>query len=80
MRWGRSMEGIAVGSMRLRRGFLWAPKTIGWETRWLERARWWEEAQRSLRGYGDAVWVPPRDKWPVQWIPVKWARDEHGDD
>lgn len=34
--------GPKEGDLRARRGFLFLPKTIGRETRWLERAYWTE--------------------------------------
>lgn len=35
------------GERRVRRAFLWWPRTIGNETRWLERAAWVEEWDRE---------------------------------
>lgn len=41
MRWKRLRP--ADGTTRERRAFLWRPKTIGGETRWLETAQWEEK-------------------------------------
>lgn len=40
MRWGKEQK---VGDIRHRDGFLWLPKRIGDEWRWLEWAAWKEE-------------------------------------
>jgi hypothetical protein len=39
------------GDRRVRKGFLWLPKTIENQRRWLERAKWVEE-------YDMVHWVP----------------------
>lgn len=46
-----------MGDKRERTGFLYLPKTIGLETRWLEFASWREEYFPT--GYvGDSAWYP----------------------
>lgn len=45
MRWNTPQ--YALGSNRARFSFLFFPKTIGGETRWLEFARWGEEVVRG---------------------------------
>lgn len=45
------------GAYQVREAFLWWPKTIHGETRWLERARWEEKCIYSDRGE-DYRWEP----------------------
>lgn len=40
---------VTAGSTRIRRGFLWMPRTIQGQTRWLEGAMW---EQIVIQGYG----------------------------
>lgn len=47
-----------AGDVRLKRRFLWFPKRIGFETRWLEVA-YWEE--RYWNFPVESGWVP--EKW-----------------
>lgn len=57
MRWPEPRQ----GQYRARRGFLFIPKTIGYETRWLEWAAWIER-------YGcNDYWVPEA------WVPEAWV-------
>ena len=42
MRWS-TRAGLPDGHMRLRRAFLWLPKLINGQWRWLERATWKEK-------------------------------------
>ena len=42
MKWTKHPE-PKHGDVRVRRGFLWFPQTIGGETRWLEVATWEEK-------------------------------------
>lgn len=51
-----------VGDKRISSGFLWLPKTIGDETRWLEKATWEEECEGSFSLYCD-------------WSSIKWLSD-----
>lgn len=53
----------AVGTKRHRRRFLWFPKTIQHETRWLEVAAWVEIVAHSHKSW-----------W---WFPMRWD-DEGG--
>lgn len=47
-----------VGDTRERSGFLFFPKTINYETRWLEWARWEQERRDSFNGYWlDTYWI-----------------------
>jgi hypothetical protein len=43
-----------------RKVFLFFPKTIGEETRWLEWAEWQE------------VWAETKSIDPIEWQPIKW--------
>lgn len=47
MRWFDSEK---EGTLRLCEGFLWFPKKIENETRWLENTRWVQRCFRSVRG------------------------------
>lgn len=49
------------GERRQVSGFLWWPKTIGRQTRWLERASWVEEFQsfKCNEGWGAIAWESP---------------------
>ena len=53
------------GTKRERKGYLWFPKRIGLETRWLEVATWEEEV---------VIWVTEcskkRTRW--SWEPTRW--------
>lgn len=67
-------EQPAVGTRRERKGFLWLPRIIGEETRWLERARWQERYVR---------WADVLPSSPVVgallgccWITEKWLNDD----
>ena len=55
MRWVRPTD----GAVRYKTAFLWYPKTIGVETRWLERARWRECFK--VDSFGGARWR--EDAW-----------------
>lgn len=44
------------GTKRKKTRFLWFPKVIGQQARWLERATWEEQ----LCVYSDYWWVPTR--------------------
>lgn len=43
------------GDIRTRSGFLWWPKTIAGQTRWLERATWMQGVYYGSPGYYEAV-------------------------
>ena len=73
MRWGRKPEAepLEEGWERLQVKFLWKPLTIQGETRWLERAWWWERSQKVApehRGFDDP------GLWTIQWVPIEWKR------
>lgn len=60
MRWKQPLE----GQRDVRRSFLWWPKTIDGETRWLERASWVVEWVQSHTGrYGEPVLQPKVRSW-----------------
>ena len=53
------------GDERVFSAFLWLPKTIGPETRWLERASW--------VGSYEPEWATPSGKMAPAWFrPVRW--------
>ena len=65
MRWPISSIrcGWEMGKIRKRSGFLFLPKTIGKETRWLEFATWEEEGcSNAGMPYGGWYWKP------IRWI------------
>lgn len=45
------------GEERFRKRFLWLPKRIGEETRWLELGRW-HEVYSERRWKGEEFWQP----------------------
>lgn len=51
MRWHHKQP-PKKGDTRIRTAFLWQPKQIGHESRWLERARWREEVREVYIGFG----------------------------
>jgi hypothetical protein len=57
MRW--EQKTYAYGETRMRCGFLFLPKCIQWEWRWLERAVWTEQFIGGECGWGDFEWVNP---------------------
>lgn len=58
MRWTKPLN----KDLRRRRAFLWRPKRIGREVRWLEWAEWTEQYTRFEGEYSiTASWVP--QKW-----------------
>lgn len=57
--------GHLLGSERVRSGFLLLPRTIGGETRWLERASW---VQRMC---GSSMLGEPAHE-PYRWRDVRW--------
>jgi hypothetical protein len=58
MRWVKP----EYGDTRDREGFLFLPKRIGLETRWLEKASWEEEYYKNYTecGYRYGTWEPTR--------------------
>lgn len=57
-----------LGDIRIRKGFLFFPKKIDTETRWLEYARWVEELC-EVRKPG----TPKRPTRYVRaWVPIRW--------
>lgn len=57
MRWWQPKD----GALRVRRGFLWFPKTIKHVTRWWEYAEWEQEFNDVGEG---SPW------WDVRWVDV----------
>lgn len=55
------------GDMRIKTGFLFFPKTIGYERRWLEFATWNEE---YYEGYLSTSWEPRC------WIDDSWVKED----
>lgn len=58
MRWFQEQK-LTAGTRRNNRGFLFLPKTIKGETRWLEKATW-EEAWVFDGVWGIWIWEPLR--------------------
>lgn len=56
MRWKQEEKD---NSFRIRSGFLFFPKTINAETRWLEFAKWKETAAGSMfdSGWNEKCWL-----------------------
>jgi len=55
------------GDLRTRRGFLFFPKQIGKQWRWLEFARWEERFQ--FHSYMIAGYLPVFDWAAIRWLP-----------
>jgi len=69
MRW--KDEPTLIGARQRSKGFLLFPKTIGTETRWLERAEWVEEYQAdAILIHGDPLGDGPHHV--DGWVAVKW--------
>jgi hypothetical protein len=51
------------GDTRTVTRFLWSPFTVGYETRWLERATWTEEARLFRGRFGLEHWDWDRVAW-----------------
>ena len=66
MRWTPEVRTTPYGTMRDQSGFLWFPKCLGGEWRWLERASW---TQRWSRGWIGTVHAPGS---PSSWVSVEW--------
>lgn len=66
MRWGGNPP--KFGQHRHRSGFLWLPKTIQGETRWLEFADWQETYQVDFRSMGYGVCVKVGIWAPTCWL------------
>jgi hypothetical protein len=58
------------GYIRLRRRFLWLPKRIQNETRWLEIAEWRES-------YSVGYWSGLAEWVPMAWLPFNTPRGSH---
>ena len=60
MRWYRNR--IQIKDTRIKTSFLWFPKEINDETRWLERATWKEEVIPTRYGlkWTEKCWLGPR--------------------
>ena len=65
MRWHKrpKKQEPSAGDLRDREGFLFFPKTINRQTRWLERASWTEKFVDSTC-YTDGT---------AYWIPIRWS-------
>lgn len=73
MRFYRKPE-PADGEIRTVSAFLWLPKTIGDETRFLERARWTEK-------YYPGMWLTTCDYYlEGNWKSLCWLPDEGRDE
>lgn len=60
MRWGKNECDFSKvhGKTRTKHSvFLWLPKTISTETRWLERACWEEEFRIDAAGWLPNCWI-----------------------
>lgn len=65
MRWIHEPQVPVLGEQRARVGFLWTPRRIGNETRWLEWSVWIETFHQ--------------DGYDTGWVPVRWEfQDEFG--
>lgn len=73
MRW--TSQGPEVGNTRTKFRFLFLPKTIGGETRWLEWAKWTEEFRTVRRRCAHPMPGPPRYFTGPEWRPVEWVVD-----
>lgn len=65
MRWNEEPEYRPDnGTLRRRKRFLWFPKTIDGQTRWLETAEWQEYSYRMTDPTSASDWI--------SWIPNRW--------
>ncbi len=55
MRWSKPI----IGARRQKTRFLWLPKTVDGETRWMERVTWEERWGRD-QSYDTPWWAPRR--------------------
>ena len=65
MRWVRKNKKQYHGDTRIRSGFLFFPRTINNETRWLEQASWSE------------MLIPSEMGGPLYWANLKWLDKEN---
>jgi|APSaa5957512622_1039677.scaffolds.fasta_scaffold23328_5 hypothetical protein len=66
MRWRHTPPPPSVeGAKRTREGFLWLPRRIGDETRWMEPARWEQEVGKLYKG----------ECWYLGWVDTRWLPD-----
>lgn len=73
MRWRKTQKAYPVfRTTRVRCGFLWWPKTIRSETRWLEWTCWREEWSDCLLAPGVGVWEP------THWMISERNKDNYG--
>lgn len=58
MRWyqPKLARGIKIGKIRTITKFLWVPRTIESETRWLEHATWTEKVTYLRSNHGEGHW------------------------
>lgn len=63
-------EPTVVGDVRTKSRFLWFPKRIGNEMRWLERATWTEEAYLGTAFAGGRA-IPNAI---LRWKPIWWGK------
>lgn len=61
---------LETGQCRFREAFLFLPKTINGETRWLEYVAWWEMFESTYANY-DVIFDSNK------WKPLKWGLVGH---
>jgi hypothetical protein len=62
-----------IGDQRTRTAFLFIPKKIETEWRWLERAKWTEEKTQVLSDVGYAAEPSGGLPCPITvWVPIRW--------
>lgn len=67
MRWKESPP-VVPGDTRIRSKFLLLPRFVGNEWRWLERARWKEQARIVCRPNKTGITLRV-----VEWFPEEWC-------
>jgi len=75
MRWN-DKPSIEVGDRRERNRFLWFPKSISGETRWLEHGQWIEvysDVDVAIFKVGTTVINPTVEYATTKWRPVSWV-------
>jgi hypothetical protein len=63
----KKLKDLEVGMTQCKSRFLFLPKTIGDEWRWLERAEWKEVLVETAKFLDIGVTVSV-----LEWIPVEW--------
>ena len=73
MRWN-DKPSIEVGDRRERNRFLWFPKSISGETRWLEHGQWIEEYYCRVTYEGPPGGAPSlTERTITKWREVSWV-------